>query len=97
MPQTALVERLRGLFLERFHVQVPSPETDLLETGLLDSLQLVELLLHVEQEFGLRIPIDAIELDDLRSLARLAGLLEAQQGNEPATPVLSSGTMTEPR
>ncbi|HLX79242.1 MAG TPA: acyl carrier protein [Burkholderiales bacterium] len=77
--QNAVIERLRVLFFERFHVEVPSPDTDLLETGMLDSLQLVELLLEIEQEFGLRISIDAIELDDLRSLARLARVLGAPE------------------
>lgn len=73
----AVADRLRRLFLERFHVEVPSPDTDLLETGMLDSLQLVELLLQIEQTFGLRIPIESVDLNDLRSLARLARLVTA--------------------
>ncbi|HEY8068141.1 MAG TPA: acyl carrier protein [Burkholderiales bacterium] len=81
--QNAVIQRLRVLFFERFHVEVPSPDTDLLETGMLDSLQLVELLLEIEQEFGLRISIDAIELDDLRSLARLARVLGAPENPAP--------------
>ena len=74
------VERLRALLLEHLHVDVPSPDVDLLESGVLDSLQLVELLLLVEQHFGRRIPIETIELDDLRSLERLAALLRAGDG-----------------
>ncbi len=81
--QNAVIERLRVLFFERFNVEVPSPDTDLLETGMLDSLQLVELLLEIEREFGLRISIDAIELDDLRSLARLARVLGAPESRAP--------------
>jgi len=50
-------------------------DVDLLKTGLLDSLQLVYLLLLIEEEFGRRISLEAIELDDLRSLARLAELV----------------------
>ncbi len=79
MPDTnAVIEQLRALFLERFHIEVPSPDTDLLESGMLDSLQLVELLLLIEQQFDVRIRIEDIELDDLRTLARLARLLAAQ-------------------
>jgi acyl carrier protein len=70
-------ERLRALLLEHLHVEVPSADTDLLETGLIDSLQLVDLLLLIEQHFGQRIPIESIELDTLRSLTRLAQLLGA--------------------
>jgi hypothetical protein len=34
----AIVQRLGTLFSEIFHVQVPAAQTDLLATGLLDSL-----------------------------------------------------------
>lgn len=70
-----IVDRLGALFVEHFHVAVPSPDTDLLESGILDSLQLVELLLQLEQRFGLRVKVDDIELDNLRTLARIARLL----------------------
>ncbi len=81
----AIVERLRALFVESLHIEVPSADTDLFETGMLDSLQLVELLLQLEQQFGFRIKIDDIELDDLRSLARIAGLLAAHIGAADAS------------
>jgi len=73
----AIVDRLRRLFFERFHVEVPSPDTELLETGLLDSLQLVELILQIETQFDFRIRIEDIELDDLRTLTRISRLLAA--------------------
>jgi len=73
----AIIERLGALFVESFHVEVPSSDTDLLESGILDSFQLVELLLELEQRFGFRIKIENIELDDLRTLARIARLVAA--------------------
>lgn len=72
-------EALRALLLEHLHVEVPSIDSDLLESGALDSLQLVDLLLVIEQRFGRRIPIESIDLDDLRSLSRLARLVGAPQ------------------
>ena len=77
------VERLRALLLEHLHVDVPSPDVDLLESGVLDSLQLVDLLLLIEQHFGRRIPIEDIDLDDLRSLGRLARLLHTPAATDP--------------
>lgn len=74
----AIIERLGALFVESFHVEVPSSDTDLLETGILDSFQFVELLFQLERHFGFRIKIEDIELDDLRTLARIARLLAAQ-------------------
>jgi D-alanine--poly(phosphoribitol) ligase subunit 2 len=71
----AIIGRLAALFVESLHVAVPSPDTDLLETGVLDSLQLVELLLQLEQRFGFQIKIDEIDLDDLRTLRRIARLV----------------------
>ena len=71
----AVTERLGALFAETFHIEVPSPDTDLLESGLLDSFQFVELLLQLERRFGVRVRIDDIELDDLRTLARIARMV----------------------
>ncbi len=89
--RNAALERLRTLFLRHLHLEVPSADTDLLETGLLDSLQLVDLLVLIEQEFGRRIALEAIELDDLRSLSRLAQLVST-----PAEPAPAAQAVPEP-
>jgi acyl carrier protein len=70
------------LFSEKLHIEVPSPDTDLIDSGLLDSLRLVELLLHIEASLGFRIALDDIDLDDLRSIRRIARLIDARM--EPA-------------
>jgi acyl carrier protein len=82
---------LRTLFLQHFHVEVPSADTDLLETGMLDSLQLVDLLLLIEEQFGRRISLEAIELNDLRSLARLAELVGTSPESTPDARTVSTG------
>ncbi len=73
----AIVERLGALFVETLHLELPSADVDLLESGILDSFQVVELLLELEQRFGFRIKIEDIELDDLRTLSRIARLVAA--------------------
>lgn len=79
MSRTAsIVGELNALFSEQLHIEVPGPEADLIDSGLLDSLQLVQLLLHIEQHLGVRIPLEEVALDDLRSVARLAGLITAR-------------------
>lgn len=70
-----IIQNLVALFADRFHVEVPSADTDLLESGILDSLQLVELLVEIEVRFDRRIDIEEIELDDLRTLQGLASLI----------------------
>ena len=74
----SIIGRLGALFVESLHIEAPSADTDLFETGILDSLQLVELLLQLEQRFGFRIKIDDIDLEDLRTLARIARLVAAR-------------------
>ena len=78
------IGRLHALMLEHLHVDVPSPDVDLLDSGVLDSLQLVDLLLLIEQHFGQRIPIETIDLNDLRSLGRLARLLRPPTAAAPS-------------
>jgi acyl carrier protein len=72
-----IVEQLGALFARSFHIEAPSPDTDLLESGILDSFQFVELLAQLEEHFGLRLRIDDIELDDLRTLSRIARMVAA--------------------
>lgn len=82
--QDGIVDRLAALFVERLHIEVPSPDTDLFATGILDSLQLVELLCQLEQQFGCQIALDDLDLDDLRTLTGIAGLVAAHnEGRAP--------------
>ena len=80
----AIIRDLNALFSDALHIDVPSPDTDLIDSGLLDSLQLVQLLLHIEQQLGLRIALDEVELDDLRSVGRLAHVIAARSPLERA-------------
>ena len=73
--QVDIVDELSALFDEAMHIEVPSPDTDLIESGLLDSLQLRQLLVQIEERTGTRIPLREVQLDDVRSVARLAHLI----------------------
>jgi acyl carrier protein len=74
----SLETELAALFAKELHVTVPSPDTDLLATGRLDSVGLVELLLQLEKHFGVRVDIERLELDQLRSLAAIAVFVAAR-------------------
>ncbi|PYP17936.1 MAG: hypothetical protein DMD52_03510 [Gemmatimonadetes bacterium] len=74
----SLETELAALFADELHVIVPSRETDLLATGRLDSVGLVELLLQLEKHFGVRVDIERLELDQLRSLAAIATFVAAR-------------------
>jgi acyl carrier protein len=64
--------RIEQLFAQRLHLEVPSPATDLLETGVLDSLGLVDLLVHLEREFGVVVSLADLDLAQFRSLESIA-------------------------
>jgi acyl carrier protein len=58
--------------LSEIYVEAPSADTDLMESGLLDSLTLVELMSSLEEQFGINISFDEIEIDNFRSARRIA-------------------------
>ena len=72
-----LVARLTRMFEEELHVTVPAPDTDLFETGALDSLTFVDLLLMIERDFGLRVSLDRVELGSFQSIERIAAFVAA--------------------
>jgi methoxymalonate biosynthesis acyl carrier protein len=71
---------LRTIFLEKLAITVETADTDLLETGLVDSVTLVELVLTLEERFGVSLPFEDLEIDDFRTLARIAALIERSTG-----------------
>lgn len=50
-------------------------DADLIEGGVIDSLALVELLFAIEQELGIEIPAEKLEVERFRTLANLAELV----------------------
>jgi acyl carrier protein len=65
--------------LRELTIDVPGPEVDVIETGLLDSLGLVTLVYELEQRCGISIPFETLEVDDFRTVRSIARLAEAQQ------------------
>jgi D-alanine--poly(phosphoribitol) ligase subunit 2 len=70
-----LVAEIQAVLRDRLMLTVESPDVDLLETGLVDSVGVVALLLELEDRFGVSLPLENLELDDFRSVRRLADLL----------------------
>ena len=56
-------------------VEVDSPDMDLLANGALDSMRLVDLLLLLEQRFGLNAPLETLDLENFRSVRKIAELI----------------------
>jgi D-alanine--poly(phosphoribitol) ligase subunit 2 len=69
------------IFSQKLHVDVPSHNSDLFESGVLDSLQFVELLFQLELQFRVRISLDEIDLENFRTIERITVMLVSQNGN----------------
>ncbi|PYO26841.1 MAG: hypothetical protein DMD86_19060 [Candidatus Rokuibacteriota bacterium] len=65
---SSLEARIRQVFRDQLKLEVPS---DLFETAALDSMMFVDLLVHLEREFGVKVALEDIEFDHFRSIARI--------------------------
>lgn len=65
-------EKVRSFFLETLNLATRSSSSDLLEAGVLDSLTLVDLLMYLEQEFGIECFSSPLRIDDFRSESAIA-------------------------
>jgi len=82
MPDTSqLANLISALFAERLHLQVPSLDTDLIDTGLVDSLTFVEFLAQLEQEFGIHVSLEDLEIDHFRTISRIARFIAMKSRN----------------
>ena len=78
--------RLTTLFLEVMHVEVPSAETDLFASGILDSQRFVELLLNIETYFNTAIDINDFEIENFRCIETIAALILQRQNDGAVAP-----------
>lgn len=67
-----LANQVAELIQDVLAVEVPAPDTDLVEEGLIDSLALMSLITEIELEFGVRLPIDEFDLNRFRSAEQIA-------------------------
>jgi acyl carrier protein len=72
MNRGSTVERLGRVVRDVADVEIPLDDVDLIESGLLDSLALVNLIAEIEHEFGLELALDSLDLDNFRSLGSMA-------------------------
>ena len=76
MAEEEIVSRIKSIFEQSLNLRAPAPEIDIIESALLDSLVLVTLLLGIEQEFDMEIPLESLEIEDFRTIESIAQLIE---------------------
>jgi acyl carrier protein len=70
--------RIEYILHEQLHTIVPDLETNLLDSGLLDSLKLVELLAAIEREFGIVVDLSELDFDDVRTVSSITRFVGAK-------------------
>jgi acyl carrier protein len=75
-----LEERITRILRDEMAIDVPSPATDLVDAGYIDSLLLAELLSRLEAELDVRVRIEELDMDQLRTIAGLARFAAAHGG-----------------
>jgi D-alanine--poly(phosphoribitol) ligase subunit 2 len=79
--EDVLHNRVTRLLAEAMNLEVPSADTDLFDAGLLDSLAFVELLVHLEREFGVTTSVDDLKADNFDSVAHIVAYVAARTGS----------------
>jgi acyl carrier protein len=72
--------RIHRIFVDQLALQVDM-DTDVIDNGMLDSVAFVQLLVGLEQEFGVTVDVSALQLDDFRSISRIAQFVTAKPGS----------------
>lgn len=75
------IEHVNEIFANGLNIDVPAADTDLIDGGFLDSLALVELVFQLEQQFAIELPLDELDVENFRTVAQIAGLVESRAGD----------------
>jgi acyl carrier protein len=75
----AIQTQVKSILANVINADVPSNTTDLVETGMLDSLALVSFILELETAFGLNVSYDNLEIDNFRTITSIAKFVQQNQ------------------
>jgi acyl carrier protein len=77
-PDTVSAHLIVTLIRQVVGIDVVDPTTNLLATGIIDSLAFVSLLLAIENEFSVSIDVNRLDLEDFQSVERITRFIHLQ-------------------
>jgi acyl carrier protein len=80
-----IAETVRGFILEFFFVSDPDDLTDgtsLIDTGIVDSTGMLDIILFLETEFGIAIEDRETTPDNLETIGRIVAFVESKRNTE---------------
>lgn len=86
MDETDVGDAIMAFLRERFGVEPRSADANLIEDGILDSMMFVDLVVFIEERFGVVAELDDLEIDNFATVAGMARFVtERGARNRPAT------------
>ncbi len=77
-PSSDLAREIRALLSNQLSIRIDSVDADLFDQGILDSMTLVQLILGLEREYGLELPMHELEIECFSSVTRIAELVASR-------------------
>ncbi len=79
MHTNGLANDVCALMRDKLMLEVKDSSEDLLASGALDSLALVELLAEIEERFGIVISMADLDIDDIRSVDSIVNFIASRR------------------
>jgi len=85
LPDVSSVQReVTAFIVDNFlfgnSAEAPAPTTSFMETGLIDSTGVLELVAFIEEKYGFKVGDDELVPENLDSVANLAGFVVKKEG-----------------
>ncbi|GGO54714.1 acyl carrier protein [Streptomyces lasiicapitis] len=78
-----LIDELRD-HLESLTGSTIEPGDDFFDRGLINSLRALEIVVHVEQAYGVSVEVEDLDLDNFRTIRRIAEYVRRKRGEQPS-------------
>lgn len=72
LTETDVIQQIRSIFSTQLSIEIADEDTDLLDTGLIDSLTMVDLLAHLESNYGFTVVMEELDVEYFRNLKSIA-------------------------
>lgn len=75
LEMNAIETEIAGIFKDQLGLVVPEADTDLFQSGVLDSLSFVNLLVELEKRFKIAVALEDLELEKFQSIRGIAAFI----------------------
>jgi D-alanine--poly(phosphoribitol) ligase subunit 2 len=77
-----MAQEIETLCVDKLSIRVRSADQDLFESGLLDSLSLVQLILELERHYEVELPLEELDITAMKTINEIAQLIVQRQSDK---------------